>query len=713
MKDKTIEDLNSLYADAELADKPIFAEQRSNILLVAGEHYSNKARSFYARQRDTRDQESQQKLRITKNHCYRISRHYKTNLSSYVPGVTVKPKNEMELQDQKIAELNLAVWQDAKIKYRLREFFRELTSDFVDIGELCYKVYWDPNKGDFLGYSQAMSDAGEPEVDETGEPVADESSPVFSGDFCWERIWGYNLKRHPGCKVMRESACWIIDKFSDVGVLKRQYANDSSKLGFIQNASEEEFVIFDSNKTTYSKSKKGSQVLVKEFYYQPSAEYPMGYYYYTCGNGILEQGELPFGIWPLVWAGFDVYPGSPRGRSPIKVARPWQAEINRASSSVALHQTTLGDDKILYQNGTKLAPGALLPGVRGITFQGAPPTVLPGRDGSQYTQYIDAQVSELDKALMIVEVEMENQTNLDPHTLLYRAMSQRKKFSPYCEKLEQAFIDGCEIYLKLAKEYLPDDALIRAAGRGEYINIAEFKSSTLLRDSIVLEPQEEQIETRLGRQLNFNHILQYVGPNLPEDVVGKILQLSPFASDKEAFADLTIDYDSVRNEFLAIERGEDVQVNPNDNHEYALSQYSSRMKRSDYKVLPPEIQQLYEAKRQEHDQYEQERQAGIAAAKNEFVPIGGALIAADMYVPNKEDPSKLPKRVRIPYQALEWLVETLEKQGMSLEKLEAMNNSSLTELARNLSNGQGQPGQVSQMEAPDQFGAASPQGDYQ
>ncbi len=69
--------------------------------------------------------------------------------------------------------------------------------------------------------------------------------------------------------------------------------------------------------------------------------------------------------------------------------------------------------------------------------------------------------------------------------------------------------------------------------------------------------------------------------------------------------------------------------------------------------------------------------------------MGGALIAADMYVPNKEDPSKLPKRVRIPYQALDWLIQQLENQGMNQQKLEGMNQATLAEMANNVLSNQG------------------------
>lgn len=707
MKVKSAEELNKLYTEADTIDKPIMAEMRSNILLVAGDHYDKRARYYNARTRDNRVNEEQQKLRLTKNHIYRASRYYKTNLMSYVPGVTIKPQKATELQDQKTAELALAVWQDAKIEYRLKEFFRELTGDYVDIGELCCLLTYDPNLGDFQGYAHKHVD-GVPQYDEDGSPIADEEQPIFSGDFKFKRIYGYNLKRHPGCDSMKESPCWIVDEFVSKKDMVIRYGSDPKKLAAIEGASADKFVIFDANTSSYGKSDK-TQVHLKSFFYRPSQEYPEGYFYMVCGTEKMEEAVLPFGIWPLVWAGFDTYQGSPRGRSMIKIGRPYQAEINRASSAVALHQTTLGDDKIIHQNGTKLAPGALLPGVRGITYQGAPPQILAGRDGGQYMGYIKDQIVEMDRALMIEEVNSEEQSNLDPYALLFRSMSQHKKFSPYTEKLEQAFMDICFLYLDLAREYLPDNALIRAVGTADYINISEFKNSKPLKDMIVVEPQEETIETRLGRQLTFNNILQYVGQQLDPSSLGKILKNIPFANWEDDFSDLTIDADSVKNEFLSIERGENPTVYPNDNHEYALTRYANRMKQADYHMLPAQIQAVYEQKQAEHSQYQEQKAAALKAAEDEFIPIGGALVAADLYVPNAADPTKIPKRVRLPYQALQWLIDKLETQNASQDQLESMNTQSLTDLAHQISSNQPMQ-QQGQMASADAYGHANPQG---
>ena len=112
-------DLVALYKSGESADSALYAEQRSNLMLVNGNHYSRKNSRFWNRVRDDRGLSNDQKIRITKNHIQRICKIYENNILSYAPSVSVLPKNDTELQDQKAAELNNSVWQDFKSRHKL------------------------------------------------------------------------------------------------------------------------------------------------------------------------------------------------------------------------------------------------------------------------------------------------------------------------------------------------------------------------------------------------------------------------------------------------------------------------------------------------------------------------------------------------------------------------------------------------------------------
>lgn len=700
-KEIELAELDRIYSRAEEVDKDLFAEMRSNILLVAGEHYSklNQRVSAQIRQSNKPAATQEQKLRLTKNHMHKVSRSYKTAILGGAPSTAVFPKNDTELQDKKDAELNQSVWKDQQDRHKLSERRSKWGDQFVNIGEVCVKIFWDHNAGDFKGYANKVDDnTGEEVLESTGQmeivndpstgqpigqreqmaPVPDEDNPVFTGALVYEDVFGFNLLREAGATGPEDrDRAWVIRKMVDIDELKRQYKDNDELISKLTSDNQETFVVFDSQKGSYEKRK--DQCLLREFYWPPSARFPKGWYCYAVKTTILAQDELPLGIWPIAWKGFDEYPTSSRGRSILKVARPFQAEINRASSAMAVAQVTLGDDKILYQAGSKLAPGALLPGVRGIAYQGKEPTVLPGRNGAQYLEYIQAQKEELYEVVMIDD-EDEVTGQMDPYVLLYRAARQKKKYNPYIEKFEGFQRDVTRISLELLRHYLPDDMLIVAIGRREQVNIPEFKKTTPLSYDIRVESQDETLETTFGQQLTMQHILQYVGKDLDKRTIGKLIKNSPFANVKDSFDDLTLEDDIADNDMLALERGEPVTSTPYVDPTFMLKRLSKRVKEPDFRYLQGPVQEGYQKLIGEYTQIEAEQAAKIAAAKNQFIPVDGALVTCDFYVPPK-NPEEQAKRAKVPQRALEWLMQRLTEQGATMDQLESMNTQNLSEIA--------------------------------
>jgi hypothetical protein len=691
-----IGELNKLYHQAESVDKSLFSEQRGNVLLVAGDHY-NKRTSKYPQSRDGRNQDYM-KLRLTKNHTHKAHRHYVTSILSYGSGVSINPQLDGDIQDQKDAELNQAVWRDIEYQYRMDERFRNYCSDFVGIGEVCAVIKFNPNAGIPTGYEQAEDETGNPVFDENNDPAPDMERQTFQGQFEFERVFGFNLLRDPGAQEMQDSPYIIVRAMVNTKKLRAKYASDEEALKSItEDQTSEEFIVFDASKGGYERT--NGQTLVRTFYYRPSEEYPKGYFFTTTRSGILEEGELPFGIWPIVYSGFDEHPTSPRGRSIIKQARPYQSEINRASSQQALHQITVGDDKILYQAGTKLEPGALLPGVRGLTFQGSAPTVLPGRDGGHFQGYVDSNINEMNQMLDIMELtaEKDSKGSTDVYGLLFKSAMQRQKMFIPSQKFQQFKIDFVLICLQMAKEYYTDDILIPAIGKKEMVNLAEFRKTTPMQYRVKILPQDDTLETKFGRQISIQHILQYTGTQLQRADIGRLARHLPFANQEEIFSEFTVDYDNSRNLILALERGEYPATIAEENHDYMLQALGARMKQSDFRFMPPNVQQAFTGKVQEHQQFKAQNEQKIMALKSEYIPVEGNLVSCDLYAPSP-DPSKLPKRLRIPESALKWLIEKVQAQSGSLESLNSMNPAQAAGMADMMQQqgmtGQGQPGSM-------------------
>ena len=694
------EELESLYKKSESVDTNIFAEQRSNVLLASSEHYNRRNSKYWSRVRDNRDLNDQQKIRITKNHIQKICKTYINNILTQAPGVKVLPKTDSELQDVKAAELHNSVLDDLKTRHNMREKIRQWVKDFVEIGECCVKVFFDPMKGQFLGYGEKTDETGSVMVDEMGQPVPDEKKPLFTGDFVFERVFGFNLMRDPQAKDMFDSKYLIIRKMVSLKDMEARLQGDEERLRMLEEGRDETYIVFDNAQNGFSD--KSGQLLLKEYYFRPSPEFPQGYFYITTNKGILWEGELPFGIFPIHYVGFDDIQTSARACSIIKILRPYQANINRKASAQAESEMILGQDKILIQSGTKIANGGFLPGVRAVTFTGAPPTILPGRTGDQYYEGIAAEIEEMYKISGVFE-DTEEKGEQDPLLSLFKSMRQKKKFVVYVEKFENFLVNLFQNTLELAKNYYTEDMLVPVIGKKEYVNIAEFKSTDKLCYQIKVDPMGDDVDTMMGKQLTFQHVLQYSGGQLNPEQIGVLVRNMPYANSEETFSDLTLDYDGAKNDMLALDRGEPVQVNRYDNHEYMVKKLTNRMKMADFKFLPPEIQALYQQTIQQHEEAIAQIGIELKQAQSQFIPSGGFMVKCDFYVSDSKDPNKT-SRVSLPSESIAWLVDMLEKQGSSQEALAGLAQGAQGDIATMVSGG-GQQG----METVPPEGQLSPQ----
>lgn len=682
MKKHDIAELNKIYKEADQADKEIFAEQRSNLRLVAGEHWAKQGSVFINRVRESKDLSNEQKLRITKNHIYKISKTRKNILLSHASGVRVLPAKDSELQDQKAAELNQAVWEYAKVQHNLRKKTHEWVSDFFDIGEVAVKLYFDPNAGKFLGYKQAVGEDGLPQMDEQGNPVAGDEA-VFSGDILFERVYAMNLLRCPTAKSMDESPYLIVRKMVQLEDLKRMVGDDEDKQKIVSEGKDETYLVFDSAKNSYNKE-KGITTL-KEIYHRPCPQYPEGYFQIFVEGGILWEGSLPFGVFPVIYEGHDEVATTPRHRSPIKQLRPVQIEINRTASKISEHHITLGDDKLVLVNGSKVSKGSDFPGIRTMSVTGQAPVIIGGRSGEQYFPYMDTQISELYN-LAEVQEESEEKPQGDPWGELFKSARHKKKFIVDAEKFEFFLQKVCKTYLELAKHYFDENFLIPAIGRNEQINISEFKNTSPQSFQIKVEPMSDDLETTMGKTLMINHILQYSSNQLSREDIGKLIRMMPYANNEKSFDDFTLGYDRATNMILQLDRGEAPTPNMYDDGPYIIKRLTARMTQGDFEFIDPQIKANYASTVSIYEEMEAEKQRKLKAAEADFIPTQGAMIKVGWYVKDPTNPAR-SIQATLPAQSIEWLVKRLEDQGAGQDQLLQMNNvGALSEIAEKFKN---------------------------
>jgi hypothetical protein len=666
---KGVADLNKYYNDALASHNALFSEQRSNILLVNGLHYARKDSAVYRNIRNSSSMSRDQKIRLVKNHIQRITKIYQSNLSTHAPGTQVDPKNPSEYHDQKVAEMHQSVWADMKKRNNYDRIKNLLIKDYVEIGEAWMKVFFDPNAGEFAGYEPKTDKEGNFFV-VNGVPQADTK---MSGQVIWERLLGFNVLTDPSARVWEECQWVVCQKMVPTANLKEQFKNDDKKKRYITESSKQTWMLFDSSQGSYRADSSGL-TMVREMYARPCAEYEHGYYWIFCEEGILHQGELPHGLFPIVYVGFDEASTSARSFSIIKQIRPYQAEINRAASKIAEHQTTLGDDKIILQAGASISAGGTAHGVKAIKVNG-PIQHLPGRSGDQFVGYMDGQIKEM---YFVANVEEDSTDkpdgSVDPYSLLYRSMRDKKRYSIYAEKFEKFLVDWCELSLRYAKKDYSEDMIVAVVGKKEIVNIPEFKSSDDLSFEISVVKQAEDIESRFGRQLSMNHLLQYVGNSLKPEDVGQVVKNMPFVNNSEILSDLTLDYENILSDILAMDRGVFVPPNKDDNHQYVIRKLIHRMKQKDFQFLPEFVRSNYEIKKGQHEQVfaEQQRQAQLLSTG--FIPSGGFLVKVDLRVPDPLNPGET-KILKVPIESISWMLEKLEAQGQTQALLQGLEPS--------------------------------------
>lgn len=682
-KEHDISELNVLYTDGDSIDQEVFAEMRSNILLVTGEHYNRRQSNFYKRVRDSKELSIEQKLRLTKNHTQNICKKYSNQIVSAQPGIGFSARREEDMHCMKMTELNKKLWDDAFQKYGIDGKIDDWVDDFVEIGEVHTKIFFDPNGGSITGFNPLIDDqTGEAQMNEFQQMIPDPMSPIFEGAFIFDDIYGFNLLRPSECKDLKNAEYLCNRKMANINDLKSKIKEEDLKR-YIVASQDDTYLVFDGSRGAYRKTR--NQTMLREYYFRPSAQYPEGQFFITTKEGIIEKDDLPGGIFPIVSGLFDRLQTTPRGRGPVKIMRPYQAEINRSASKIAEHQITLGDDKLLISNGAKVSAGVSLPGIRTVNTSGKDPTVLPGRSGEQYVAYMESQIKELYFVMNVEENAEDVQQNMDPYVLLYKAASRKKKFSRPTKRFEKFLIEVCKTYLRLAKIHMTDEALAKALGNDERGNFEEFRKSDDLAFSINIEAQSEDIETKFGKQMVINHTLQYVGSQLKSDDIGKLLREAPYANVEGATEDMTMDYDIAVDEMLALDRGEQPPVGQNDNHKYLLKKLTARTRKRDFKYLSPQIQMAYQQKIQIHQQFMAQDALAIQRAEQGFIPTGGYLVTCQLYVTDPADASgKKTRLARVPYSSLEWLIQQLQAQGQGQQELQDMDEHSQAMIANKM-----------------------------
>lgn len=680
-------DLNAKFQDSKSILTDHLSESRTNVNLFVGLHFSKKTKTNLSRAVSQSANDSETKIRVTKNHTNTICKYIINSILGLAPSGAIVPNNPSEIQDQKSAELHGAVWEDFSNRNKFKDHVRKWAHDYVVIGEVWINQFWDDSKGRLLGMEQTVDPV-------TGEVTGEKA--VHEGDVVLERVWSWDVRMDTGAKS-HDEAEWIgyekmvsqdkiIKTFGDTEEIRRACKSDM----------DETYSIFDTQKADY-KNEKG-KVLLRQMYWRPCYQYPRGYFAYFTKDIILAEGELPTDkdgnvFFPLKHVGFDEIPTSPRSASVIRVIRPDQVEVNRCASSIAQIQATCGMDKMIIPVGGEVSADTTKAGIRMIKVPGgkASADYIQGRSGEQFLNTMTGAISEMYRKTGVPEVFDAKTQDTDILASLYKDERQSVQFSMYAEKFGDFIRDIMMETLRLKKAYMRDDAFVAAVGKSERINIPEFRAAADLGFQIKIEAQTGNLQSRYGKHIALTNVLQYIGTNLDKNTTGMLMKQLPFLNSEEIFSDYTLQYETARNIMLALDRGEVPDIVTSGEPEYFFKQLEMRKYKADFQFLPFQVQNNYLAQIEQYKALYNQNLAEVQRAKDGFIPADGPTVPVEgMYeIVQGSNGQGKQQRVQVPQSSIKWLIEQLQAQKIAFGQIETLTLGQQAEMAGSFNNQQG------------------------
>jgi len=664
---KNINQIRVLYDAAKEADKALFSEMRTNVKLRNGDHYNTAVKRMMGTFRDAKVITNEQKIRITKNHIYRITDEHINAITSRNPSVTCVPYNDAELSDIKDAELSNSVLKYIKDENDWDELRDDFIHEQVVIGEAYAVLSFDYSKGEIL---------------EDG---------TCNGRINIEKKFGFDVKRDPDAKTFNDCRYVFIDKVvdkEDAKELVKKYRPD--KVTALVDAQDSDTItVFDTNTGRYIQ--ESAKVAMREMFIRPCTTYPNGKYILSTKHFIVLQMDLPLGIFPVYQLGFSKITTTPRCSSVTRIARPYQVEINRASSKMAEHQITIGDDKIIVRNGSKVSNGGKLSGIRVVNVDGLEPTVMAGRTGAQYLDYVNSELAGMYKACGTDHLLQDKNVQVDPLTALKQMISQKAMFNIYIKQYETFEKKLFKDAIKMAKHYLNDSHIVKIIGKKEQVNIAEFRDSDGGGYDISVEASNGDIETKFGKMVMTSHILQYAGSSMNPEQLGQLIKNLPYGNNEQVFSTLTLDYDTASNMILALDRGEMPAIPVYGNTDFYLKALTSRTVKADFKYLEPQVQQGYSQSIQQLNQIKSGQLLQAQQAAQGMIPASGFLTTVNQSWKNPV--TNKVERIKVPSDSMAWLVQKLNQQGTFVQELQSQSPQVQSEVAAGASQMQQQMAQ--------------------
>jgi hypothetical protein len=230
-------------------------------------------------------------------------------------------------------------------------------------------------------------------------------------------------------------------------------------------------------------------ILLHELWVRPSRQFPKGRYVVVAGDQTVRKGDNPYGgELPYVRLTGDPQPGSPYSGSVASQIRPIQMAVNRLVSQQIQQINLNGKPQWLLPKQAQVdladvndRAGGIIPynGAMGFKPERLPAPYL----GSFWSEEINFLLQQMDEISGLRKASRglnpEGVRSAAALTALQDADEEGR--APLQERFQDAMTDAFRLVMKISKQYISEDRLVRVVGTDGNATVTEFRRSDVER----------------------------------------------------------------------------------------------------------------------------------------------------------------------------------------------------------------------------------------
>lgn len=599
---------NDFFERSAKAKRALEQQWLLNIAFIAGDQLVNVNRHTGALDRVNTEYDPEWVVRIVDNRILPIYRTMTSKLTKNKPMPSAKAhsREESDIQAARAAvKLEENNWNNLK----LNEIHPEMAGWLVATGNVFYKQFWNPRKGEkVIDLRDMDTEAGlTPEGLPQMKAEVQQTKVEFNlGDTDLVLRSPFNVYPQPGKTKLRDMKMFGDAEIMDVEEVESLYgkkveAEKDTRFVRIQNSL---------NQTVQSGSVSEREaaentVIIKELSILPCAKFPNGLVFRWAKEVLLsyedECSELPFVHFALI-----EIPGRLWAKGVIDDAIPLQRRWNQLLSKIEMHNDyyndppTIVDPSIVDTDQWTNEPGLLLesnqPGadVRGAAYILPVPQLDPAI--FKELEILDAQF-EIVPVLNKVSYGKETPNAKSGIAINFLQEKDDDVIRPLIEQIEAGYAQVFKRDFKLCQENYDEDRGFAIVGEDNKVEWVEFKKADLNSNvDVGVEPGSAMPRSKVAQQAMVIDMLDkgfFSNPQTGKPDFAKALKYMEFGSVDDIYQDNALDANQAKRENEKMKKGTPAMPEDWHNHEAHMYEHNRLRKTADYEGFPDQVKQLF------------------------------------------------------------------------------------------------------------------------